>query len=110
MNKEKTVEESTKVAIAPMQCYMPFNYKEIAERFNDYFTQNHFLRSKNPLRKIYDCEMAEIDFWLNIQHYDVSNAFNNDAQKLKNGMFYHLKKMGWKPTLIRGRWKKEVWV
>jgi len=88
-----------------------FDYLWLAESFDSYFTQPHFIVSRTDgLRVRYQCEMSQIDYWINLQHLDVTNAFSKDAQKVKNGMFYHLRKMGWRPTIIKGRWKKEVWI
>ena len=91
--------------------YHTFDYLELAESADKYFTQAHFMTSvKGAYRIRYEFRMTEMDSWINMQHLNVSNMFNNDGQKLKNGMFYHLKKMGWKSTDIKGRWKKQIFI
>lgn len=89
--------------------YHVFSYREVAEMFDNYFTQSHFqTNSSNKFRIRYEVTMSEIDFWINIQNYNISTCFDIEDKKFKSGLFYHLKKMGWKPTDIKGRWKKVV--
>lgn len=83
--------------------------KEYASQFDSYFTQDKFkTSSENKLRNRYEVTMPEIDHWINSLNLDISNDFTNDGQKFKNKLFYHIKKMGWKPTKIRGRWSKTI--
>lgn len=88
-----------------------FNYSEIAESFDYYFTQYHFMTSRpGGIKKRFECQMSQIDFWINIQNLGISNDFTNDGNKFKTCLFYHLKKMGWERSYIKGRWKKDVYI
>jgi hypothetical protein len=85
------------------------NIKEITEKFDVYFTQKNFQTSaESAIRIRYEIAMPQIDFWINSLGMQLSNDFVKDGQKFKNKLFYHLKKKGWKPTKIKGRWSKTI--
>lgn len=99
---------STETAILPMQCYKPLHF---AELFELHFLNDIFKTSlDNNIRDRYEVSMPEIDYWINTLGLNLSNDFDNAGQKFKTKLFYHLKNKGWKPTKIKGRWSKTVFL
>lgn len=89
-------------------CQKPADF---AQQFDLYFTNNKFKTSSdNHFRKRYEITMPQIDFWINSLGLQISNDFTNDGQKFKNKIFYHLKKIGWRPTKTKGRWSKTIFI
>lgn len=82
-----------------------------AEKFEAFFLNDHYkTSSESSFRNRYEVCMAEIDYWINSLNLEIDNDFKRDGDKFKKNMFYHLKKMGWKTTKVRGRWSKTVFI
>lgn len=100
--------ESDSQVIDYSTCNKPLFF---AEKFDLFFTKDRFVTSsKNGFRIRYEVCMPEIDYWINSLNLDIDNDFKRDGNRFKNNIFYHLKKMGWKTTKIKGRWSKTVFI
>jgi hypothetical protein len=86
--------------------------KECAILFDSHFCSDYYRTSSadSIFRIRYEVSMSQIDHWINSLELELSNDFTNDGQKFKNKLFYHLKKLNWKPTKIKGRWSKIILV
>ena len=107
-NKQQKPSDSTDTAIAYRTCYKPLFF---AEKFEAFFLNDFYKTSSdNGFRNRYEVCMAEIDYWINSLNLEIDNDFKRDGDRFKKNMFYHLKKMGWKTTKIKGRWSKTVFL
>ena len=107
-NKQQKLSDSTDTAIDYSTCYKPLYF---AEKFEEFFLNDKFKTSiENEFRNRYEVCMAEINYWINSLGLELCNDFIRDGDKFKKNMFYHLKKMGWKTTKIKGRWSKTVYL
>lgn len=90
-----------------MEKNLMLKYTELFELY--FLSDKYKTSSNNSLRDRYEVCMVDIDFWINSLGLELSNDFDNASQKFKNKLFYQLKKKGWKPTKIKGRWSKTIY-
>lgn len=87
-------------------------YKDIAILIDSYFTTEKFLTSvKGCYRLRYEFRVTMVDWWINKYNPELIKPWYDIEEKsFKKGLFYHLRKLGWKPTDIKGRWKKQIYL
>lgn len=87
-------------------------YKDIAILVNSYFTTDKFRTSKTDSYRLrYEFLMPELDWWINKYNIELIEPYYDiEERSFKQGLFYHLKKLGWRPTELRGRWKKQIYL
>ena len=84
--------------------YTELSYQEIAESFQKHFLRPNWLVSESETRFRYEVNYAELDYWINQQHFGFDNLFGkNDTYSFKSNLKKVLCSMGW--VLITGQRK-----